>query len=98
MDSKQKHNTKLRLSFFELLTEILGLLQIVASPLLAGLVLGFLIYILVADTTGIVMGVLVALVGLVIGIVCATRVWKKKGTVHFMSRIMATPELDKHDE
>lgn len=98
MDTEHKQNTKRRLSFFELLTEISAWLQIVASPLLAGLVLGFLIYISVPYTTGIVMGLLVALVGLVIGIVWATRVWKKRGTVHFMSRIMATPELDKLDE
>lgn len=39
-----------------------------------------------------------ATIGLVIGIIWATRQWKGKGTIWFMSRIMATPELDNPDE
>jgi hypothetical protein len=44
------------------------------------------------------LGTSVTLIGLIVGIIWATKVWKKKGTVHFMSRVMATPELDKKDE
>lgn len=44
------------------------------------------------------MGIIVATIGLVIGIIWATRQWKGKGTIWFMSRIMATPELDNPDE
>lgn len=36
----------------------------------------------------------VALLALIIGIVFATRVWKKQGTMHFLSRVSASPELD----
>ena len=90
----QKHG---KLSFFETLTEIFGWLQIVASPLIAGLAIGFIIYLSRPDNMGLFIGIAVALIGLIIGIVWATKIWKKKGTIHFMSRISATPELDKKD-
>jgi hypothetical protein len=96
--TKQTDKKKERRPFLELMTEIFGWLQIVASPLLAGLVIGFIIYISRPDTFGILLGTSVTLIGLIAGIIWATKVWKKKGTVHFMSRVMATPELDKKDE
>lgn len=39
----------------------------------------------------------IAVIGLVIGIIWATRIWKKSGTLNFMSRINASPELDHKD-
>lgn len=43
-------------SFFETLTEIIGWLQIVASPLIAGLVIGFIIYLSSPDFIGFLIG------------------------------------------
>lgn len=80
---------------FEFITELIGWLQIVASPLLLGLAIGAIIYFPNPSTTRLVFGMLVATIGLVIGIIWATKQWKGKGTIWFMSRIMATPELDK---
>ncbi|KIA82569.1 hypothetical protein OA84_10435 [Kaistella solincola] len=80
---------------FELITESIGWLQIVASPLLIGLIVGAIIYFPDPTTTRLA---LVATLGLVIGVIWATKQWKGKGTIWFMSRIMATPELDKPDE
>lgn len=74
--------------------EIIGWVQIAASPTLIGLFLGALIYFSNPSTTTFILGVLVVVVGIAIGIFWATRIWKTKGTVWFMSRIMATPELD----
>jgi uncharacterized membrane protein (DUF485 family) len=68
-----------RRSFFELMTEVVGWLQIVASPFLAGLVIGFLIYLYTPDTLGILLGIAVAFIGLIVGAVWATKVWKGKG-------------------
>jgi hypothetical protein len=80
------------------MTEVVGWLQIVASPALTGLVIGFLIYLYTPDTLGMLLGIAVASIGFIVGVIWATKVWKRSGTVHFMSRVMATPELDKKDE
>ena len=76
----------------------MGWLQIVASPFLATAILGAIIYFSKPNTTRLVIAVAIVTIGLVIGIIWATRVWKKKGTIHYMSRIMATPELDNKNE
>lgn len=83
---------------FEFITEGIGWLQIAASPLLIGLVIGATIYLTDPNTTRLIIGITVATAGLVIGMIWATKQWKGKGTLWFMSRIMATPELDKPDE
>ena len=81
-------------SLFELFTEIVGWIQIAASPFLVGLVIGLIIYFSLSNTAGLIISVLIVTAGLIAGILWANRVWKKKGTIHFMSAIMATPELD----
>ena len=86
------------LSSFDYLAEIVGWLQIVASPLLFGLIIGVCVYLSRPTTLRFVIGIGIALIGLIIGIVFATRVWKKQGTMHFVSRVMATPELDNLEE
>lgn len=79
---------------FELFTEVMGWLQIVASPLLIGLAIGAVIYFSDPTSIRLVIGVVITTIGLVIGIIWANKQWKGKGTIWFMSRIMATPELD----
>ncbi len=79
---------------FESFTEIMGWLQIVASPLLLGSVIGFLIYVSNPNTTRLLCGIGIALLGLIIGIIWATRVSKKNGASNYVSRISASPELD----
>ncbi len=74
--------------------EILFWLRIVASPTIIGCVAGFLIWKGVGETKGMLFGSIVALCGLVIGIIWATRIWKKQGTSTFMSRVNASPDLD----
>lgn len=83
---------------FEMGTEVIGWLQIMASPSLIGLGLGSLIYFSEPTTLRLWIGILVALAGLITGMVWASKRWKGKGTIWFMSRIMATPELDVDDE
>ncbi|MGB4846160.1 MAG: hypothetical protein WBP16_16955 [Ferruginibacter sp.] len=90
---------KNRRNFFELFTEIMGWLQIVVSPLLLGVVIGFIIYLKDPWSYGLALGIAAVTLGLVTGIIFATRVWKKQGTMHFLSRVSASPELDgKHEE
>ena len=66
------------MKLFELITEIFGWLQIVASPFLLGLGAGFIIYLLKPDDIGFIIAVSISLIGFVFGIILATRIWKRK--------------------
>ncbi len=79
---------------FERFTSFFAWLQIVASPALIGLVIAFIIYSKYASTAGLIMSIIVAVAGLTIGIVLATKIWKRKGTVNFMAKISTTPEIE----
>lgn len=92
----EKGNRKL--TFFDYALEIVGWLQIVASPLMAGLLIGAIIYFSNPSKLRLGIAIGVGLIGLIVGIAFATRVWKKQGTIHFVSRVMATPELDNLSE
>ena len=59
-----------------------------------GGVVGFVLWKGVGGTSGILFGGFVALCGLILGIMWATRIWKKQGTSTFMSRVNASPDLD----
>lgn len=83
---------------FEWFVEIVGWLRIVASPFFLGIIAGIVIYGFKPDISGFVIGAIVALISLIIGIIWATKILKKHGTNHFLSRIMATPELDERKE
>jgi uncharacterized membrane protein HdeD (DUF308 family) len=74
--------------------EIIGWLQIVASPLLIGLGIAAFLYFPNPTDTRFVFAIIVAVLGLIVGIVWANRIWKNKGTMWFLSRISATPDLD----
>ncbi|WP_343632932.1 hypothetical protein [Fluviicola sp.] len=78
---------------FNKFTEGIAWLQIAASPTLIGVIIGVIIGL--AGNAG--LGIVVGLLGLVIGIVWAMRVSKEEGTSQFMSRTMATPELDEKE-
>ncbi|MFD2890445.1 hypothetical protein ACFS5J_00240 [Flavobacterium chuncheonense] len=79
---------------FELITEIIGWIQIALSPTLFGLIIGYIIYYNFDSIYGLIVGILVALIGLIFGIVLATKKFKTSGTIHFLSRVSASPELD----
>jgi drug/metabolite transporter (DMT)-like permease len=83
---------------FEYIMEIIGWLQIVASPLLIGLGIAAFIYFPNPSETRLIIAIIVAVLGLVIGIVWANRIWKTKGTMWFVSQISATPDLDNFNE
>lgn len=82
--------------FLEKITELIGWLQIAASPFLVGLIIGAAVYFSNQTTGNLIIGIGIAFIGLANGILLATRVYKsKKGTVWFLSRTMATPEIDR---
>ncbi len=82
----------------EILVEILSWLKIVASPFLLGLFLGFLFYLYKPNMVGIIIGGLIATIGLVVGILFATKISKKMRPSTFNARISASPELDEPEK
>lgn len=78
------------------MTEVLGWLQIVASPLFIGLGIGAFVYFLNPTFTTRLIAISIGFIGLIIGIIWATKIWKTKGTINFIASIMSTPEQDKH--
>lgn len=85
-------------SLFEHFIEIMGWLQIVASPFLATSIIGAIIYFSKPNTARLIIAIAIVLFGLILGIVWATKIWRTKGTTHFMSGIMATPDLDNKED
>jgi hypothetical protein len=84
--------------FLELFTESLGWLRIAASPTLIGAILASIIYFSNPDETRLTIAIIVFLIGMLVGVYWATKHWKGKGTVRFLSRTLATPELQNLDE
>lgn len=100
MVDSSNHNTDRvdKKSAFEYFTEVMDWMQIMASPFLAGLIIGAIIYLSNPNRSTLIISVIMATIGLTVGVIWATRVWRKKGTIHFMSRIMRTPVLEKKEE
>ena len=89
---------KITVKLLEFITKFLAWLQIVVSPLIVGIVIGIIVYANKTDSSGKVIAVSIASLGLILGIILATRIWRKKGTVEFISRVRSTPELDNKEE
>lgn len=80
--------------FLAFLIEVFNWIRIVLSPTLIGCIIGVLIYSSNEHTTGLIIGGTFCLAGFVVGIIWATKIWKRKGTTQFMSRIYASPDID----
>ena len=94
---KPNEDLSAKKNIFEFFTESLGWLQIVFSPLLLSAFLGFIIYASNPSMFRLILSIVITLIGLIIGIIWATHIWKTRGTVDFVSRISASPELDNLD-
>lgn len=80
------------------IAEIIGWIRIFISPFLFGILLGYISMKVFPGQTGLYIGGLLVIAGTVAGVLYANRAWKKHGTIHFISRSMATPELDKPED
>lgn len=80
------------------LIEVFSWLKIVASPVLISAIVAGFIYLYLPGNLGLLFSSGILLLGLIAGIVWATRVWKNQGTTNYLARIYATPELDKINE
>jgi hypothetical protein len=82
----------------ETLPKIIAWLQIAIAPLIVGGGAGFFIYAYDPTNVGLAIAILTSVIGLVLGILWANRVERKRGVVEHMSRVIATPELDHNTE
>ena len=64
------------------------------SPTLLGIGFGFGIYYYFQNQNGMIFGIIIAFFGFIIGLIWATKKFNTNGTIHFLSRISATTELD----
>lgn len=94
----EKENSVKERNFFDYFTEVIGWIEIVVSPFLLTGIIGFLIYVANPNTTRLIIAIGITFAGLTAGIVFATKIWKKRGTINFVSRISASPELDNIEE
>ncbi|MET0637929.1 MAG: hypothetical protein ABWZ25_17995 [Chitinophagaceae bacterium] len=81
-------------SVFQTFTKFIAWIQIAVSPLLLGIAAGFIAYYQLPKPYGILLGALLVTGGLAAGIVWANKVARKQGSINFISRVSATPELD----
>jgi multisubunit Na+/H+ antiporter MnhC subunit len=85
-------------NFFDYLTEAIGWVQIVISLLVLAGIFGALVYFSSPSLTRLIIGIGITITGLIAGIILATKMWKTRGTINFISRVSASPELDNIDE
>lgn len=78
----------------ETLIEWFSLLKIIASPLLAGGVLGLVAFLYFSGLTGIIACTVCVLTGLIAGIWLVKRIRKKQNAVDFNARVYASPDVN----
>lgn len=83
---------------FEYIISIIYWLKIVASPLLIGAAIGVLIFFSNPNTTTLGIGIAISTIGLIVGLLWATKIWKTKGTIGYISEIDATPDIDNFND
>ena len=79
---------------FTKIIESYSFLKIVLSPLIIGIISGFVLYLYFdRSQTGVMLFGACALLGLIGGIIWATRVSMKYGALHFISRTEASDDV-----
>lgn len=78
--------------------ECMNGIRIALSPFIAGIILGMLAIFGIEGTMGKVLGILFICTGLMVGVYWAVSVAKRKGTTNFISKVDASPDIDKLDK
>jgi hypothetical protein len=86
------------MKIFEKIVAAVFWLQIVAAPSLLGVFLGIVVHYYLLDPLGWVVAIAIVVSGIISGILLANWAAKKYGTIAFISRVSATPELDNLEE
>ena len=86
------------MKLLEKIPELIGWLQIAIAPTIVGAIAGVLIYLSNPSTFRLILAIAVVILCLILGIYLAKRIYKKKGTVDFLSKVIETPEMNKKEE
>ena len=81
------------MKFIEQSLAALAWLQVFVSPAIIGIIAGGLIWLALRGPWGIGFGLTAGMVGCIAGVVFAEKVRRTKGTIEFMARNIAHPEL-----
>ncbi len=77
------------------LIDCFGWLRIAASPILISIVLAVVLYINLPNYWNLALALVTIQLGIIIGIMWASRVWKKHGTINFLA---GKPEANSNQE
>ena len=83
-----------KMTLFTWFTEIVFWIKTFLSPVFGGLLIGSICYFYIESVLGVYLFWIFCVAGFVGGIYLANRIWKTQGTVHFQSKIIATPDID----
>ncbi|MBH8557592.1 hypothetical protein [Hymenobacter negativus] len=81
------------MKIIEWLLSALAWLQIFISPVIIGVIIGLIIWLNMHNNWGLSAAIIIALISCGIGIDFAEKARRDKGTIEFMSRNIAHPEL-----
>lgn len=79
------------IKFLEYFTEIMAWLSIVLSFSLLGGISGAMLYLIFSDTAALIIGIMIAIAGIVTGFYLAVKAWRTTGTVNFISGVFKIP-------
>lgn len=82
------------IKILEKIVDIVSWCRIAISPTLIGIIIGIIIILNFKSTSGLIAGTSFSVLGLIIGIIWATRIWKTKGTTNFIWRIDSTKKTE----
>ncbi|UOQ97127.1 hypothetical protein MUN81_18035 [Hymenobacter sp. 5317J-9] len=81
------------MKIIEWLLSSLAWLQIFISPAITGSIIGVIIWLNMRNALGFSAAIIIALIGCGVGVAFAEKARRGKGTIEFMSRNIAHPEL-----
>lgn len=92
--TKSKEPSERIYKILEWILEAIGWVRIVLSPLLLCSAIGAIIYLHNPNQTRFLIAIVIAIAGLIAGILFANKQWKTTGTMWFLSRVDASPDVD----
>jgi hypothetical protein len=78
------------MKLFEIILEVFGWLQIVVGVTLAAGLIAFGTYLKWNNETRKIVAIFIVSIGFILGAIWATQIWKKHGTIAWLSRIRRT--------
>ncbi|WP_210519842.1 hypothetical protein [Hymenobacter terricola] len=81
------------MKFIERLLLALAWLQIFISPAIIGVIIGAIVWLNKRNGLSLGLAIVTALIGCIAGVIFAEKARRGKGTIEFMSRAIAHPEL-----